>query len=292
MTPQPYTGSTNSTSTSSSSTQTSTTVTTTSFSSTTSSNTRTITRTSTGNPTTTTSSSTSSPPSASGGSGLGLIVPLYSYPDSDWTTLINAKLQYPSVPVIAIVNPDNGAGNSRDSNFVNGIQNLENAGIIVLGYVDTQGASVSISQAESQISHYTSWYNVDGTFFDNVPSNNGYQNYYSTLDQYAHSLGQTLTMGNPGSSIPSSYIGTLDSFMIYESNGVPSLSSLTSWLSGELGQSGSDFAFIATQSSLPSQSYFNSIAPYVSWVWITNQGASYMDLPSYLTAEMAELSAA
>ncbi|MDG7006989.1 MAG: hypothetical protein JRN06_01950 [Nitrososphaerota archaeon] len=41
------------------------------------------------------------------------------------------------------------------------------------------------------------------------------------------SLGMTYTMGNPGTSVSSSYIGTLDNLCIYESNGYPSLSFIT-----------------------------------------------------------------
>ena len=40
--------------------------------------------------------------------------------------------------------------------------------------------------------------------------------------------GMTYTVGNPGTSIPESFIGTVDTILVYESTGLPSISTLTS----------------------------------------------------------------
>src|SRR5215471_11793168 len=57
---------------------------------------------------------------------IGMIVPLYSYPTNPiWTTLIQAKETQPSVPVIAVINPDSGPGSSYDPNYASGIQSLQ-----------------------------------------------------------------------------------------------------------------------------------------------------------------------
>ena len=53
--------------------------------------------------------------------------------------------------------------------------------------------------------------------------------YYKTLDDYANSRGFTFTVGNPGTDTISSYVGTVDNIIIYESAGTPSLSSLGGW---------------------------------------------------------------
>src|SRR5207244_11745384 len=50
-------------------------------------------------------------------SALGLIVPLYSAPGCAWSQLIDAKKQYPSIPIIAIINPHNGSGVSKDPTY-------------------------------------------------------------------------------------------------------------------------------------------------------------------------------
>ena len=81
---------------------------------------------------------------ASASSNTGIVVPLYTYPtDSSWSSLISVKDSYPSVPIIAIINPDNGPGSSKDSNYVSGIAKLQASGIVVLGYVYTNYGSRS-----------------------------------------------------------------------------------------------------------------------------------------------------
>jgi Spherulation-specific family 4. len=51
------------------------------------------------------------------------MIALYTYPDSTWDVVAQAKSAHPSVPVVAIINPNNGPGSSRDANYVSGIQN-------------------------------------------------------------------------------------------------------------------------------------------------------------------------
>lgn len=52
---------------------------------------------------------TSGGTSAVGTQASATIVPLYSYPtEAPWAAIVSAKLAHPSVPVIAIVNVDNG----------------------------------------------------------------------------------------------------------------------------------------------------------------------------------------
>src|SRR5438270_4956564 len=115
----------------------------------------------------------------------GVMVPLYTYPtDNTWNQMINAKSAYPSVPMIAIINPSDGPGPSRDSAYDTGIQKLHNAGISVLGYVLTGWASRSSSAVKSDISAYKSWYNVNGIFFDEMSNSAGDETYYKNLSTY------------------------------------------------------------------------------------------------------------
>src|SRR5487761_880669 len=57
----------------------------------------------------------------------GIIVPLYSYPGSVWTSLIQQHLAYPSVPIIAVINPSTGSGSASNPDYVSGIQSLTGA---------------------------------------------------------------------------------------------------------------------------------------------------------------------
>src|SRR5882762_6634510 len=140
----------------------------------------------------------------------GVVVPLYIYPDSTWTTIALTAKANPNVPIIAIINPNNGPGSSSDPTYLAAVQNLQSSGVTVLGYVATGYGNNAISSEESQINKYHSWYNIDGIFFDEMSNTAGYESYYSTLNSFVKSNGMTYTMGNPGTSVPSSYIGILD----------------------------------------------------------------------------------
>jgi hypothetical protein len=220
----------------------------------------------------------------------GVVIPLYTYPtDGSWTQVIQAKQAYPNVPFIAVINPNSGPGSSQDASYVQGINNLRAAGITVVGYVAT-GYAVSsyssVSNVESQVAAYHNWYAVNGILFDEMSNQPGYESYYSTIGNYVHSLGMSLTMGNPGTSVPNSFLGTLDVLCIYESNGYPSLSFIT-----YPGYSPSNFAVIALSVSL-STPFLTGAAPLTSWFYITDAGGSnpYDVLPTYFTTEVATLS--
>lgn len=222
----------------------------------------------------------------------GVLIPLYSYPGSYWTQVIQAKNAHPSVPIVAVINPNNGPSTSSDPNYVSGIQQLQAAGVIVLGYVDTTFATKSITSAETEITHYNTWYHVNGIFFDDMQNVNGYQTYYSTLSTFAKSLGMTMTLGNPGTSILSSYLGSEDNLCIFENNYEPTVSDLQS---NTMGDPKTNFSFIAYEVGLPSQSFINSIVPYVSYMYATDDGSDgnpYDSVPSYLDSLVAELASA
>ena len=221
-------------------------------------------------------------------SSTGIMIPLYSYPGSYWTQVIQAKNAHPSVPFVVIINPDNGPGSSSDSTYVSSVQQMQSAGIVVLGYVATGYGSNSQSGEESQINSYISWYHVNGIFFDEMANVSGLETYYSTLNNYAHNHGLTLTVGNPGTDTLSSYIGTMDNLVIYENPGLPTLSDLGGW---HTSYSKSNFSMIAFGVSLPSQSYITSITPDVSYVYVTNDNLPnpYDSVPSYLGSLAGEL---
>ena len=221
----------------------------------------------------------------------GVIVPLFTYPTSPtWNEVIQAKLANPSVPIIAIINPDSGPGVVQDSNYKQGIDALRSAGITVLGYVYTQYAQRSLVSAEADINTYHEWYNISGILFDEMSNVIGNENYYSTLSSYAKSLGYVLTAGNPGTSVPASYIGTVNILNIYENQGLPLTSSLATWTSAYSKQ---NFAMVSYGVDSTNSSYEASASNYVSWIYITNANLPnpYDVLPPYFASEVAALNA-
>ena len=159
------------------------------------------------------------PHQAHAASQTGVMIALYTYPGSTWDVVAQAKIAHPSVPIVAIINPNNGPGSSRDANYVSGIQELHAAGVVVIGYDATGYASNSASSVKSVMNTWKSLYNIDGIFFDEMANWSGPESYYSDLTSYAKSLGYTMTVGNPGTDTLPSYIGTVDNLMIYENPG-------------------------------------------------------------------------
>ncbi|TLX81877.1 MAG: hypothetical protein E6L00_05215, partial [Thaumarchaeota archaeon] len=202
---------------------------------------------------------------------------------------IQAKNAYPSVPIVAIINPSSGPSSSIDSNYVSGIQQLQAAGVKVLGYVYTSYGTRSTSSIESDINSYNNWYHVNGIFFDEMANKVGFETYYSNLSSYAKSLSMTMTVGNPGTDTLSSYIGTVDILDIYENPSLPALTSLTGW---HTSYPKSNFGFIGFGvSSLPNQSIITADSSYVAYMYITDDTLPnpYDTVPSYLNAEVGML---
>ena len=218
---------------------------------------------------------------------IGIVVPLYSYPTSgSWTAVIQAKQAYPNVPVIVVVSPGSGPGGSQDANYVQGIKELQAAGIKVLGYVDTGYGSDSISSVEAKVDLWEAWYAPNGIFFDRMNNVPGYEGYYSSLGSYVHSLGMGTTMGNPGTSVPDSYVGTLDILNVFESGYLPALSFIT-----YPGYAPTSFATMSYGVGLDS-AFISGAQGLVSWVYLTDGTLPdpYSSLPSYFAAEFSLIS--
>ncbi|HVC27528.1 MAG TPA: spherulation-specific family 4 protein [Nitrososphaerales archaeon] len=196
-----------------------------------------------------------------------LIVPLYTYPGVSWTSIIQAKEANPGVAMVTIINPDNGPGFSIDQNYVNGINSLRAAGVVVLGYDHTSYGARPLATVEADINSYKSWYNLSGIFFDEMANVAGYEGYYSALNQYAKSVGFNFTVGNPGSAIPASYIGTMDVIVAYENQGVPNTASLAAMTNGVPAN---HFAVIAYGVNVWNGSEVSNIYNYASYVYVTN----------------------
>jgi len=218
----------------------------------------------------------------------GIMIPLYTYPGSTWTNVIAVEKANPGVPIVAIINPNSGPGAGMDPNYASGILSLQSAGVEVIGYVPTGYGSRSISEVESMVNQYRSWYPVTGIFFDEMSNVAGSESYYSTLNAYAKSLGFTYTVGNPGADTIPSYVGTMDTIVIYENQGLPSLSSLEGWHSN---YAKGNFAMMAYGVQSVNQSYPSITSPHVGYIYITNAQLPnpYDALPPYLAAVASAL---
>ncbi|HEV2192893.1 MAG TPA: spherulation-specific family 4 protein [Nitrosopumilaceae archaeon] len=160
----------------------------------------------------------------------GIIIPLYTKPGNEWEKIIQAKNNHTSVPILVIINPNNGPTPCLNDDYVKGISHLKSAGIFTLGYVFTNYASRNDTEVISDIDDWKKCYpNIEGIFFDGMSYIPGNENYYANLTSYAKSQGFEFTVGNPGIDTLPSYIGTVDNIIIYENSGLPTIKSLEGW---------------------------------------------------------------
>ncbi|MDE2026328.1 MAG: hypothetical protein KGJ07_07575, partial [Patescibacteria group bacterium] len=208
----------------------------------------------------------------------GLIVPLYSYPGTMWDKLIQVKEAHPPIPIIAIINPDNGPG-IKDTNYVTGVQKLQSAGITVLGYVYTQ--HVDVTEIRNDINEYKNWYGVNGIFFDAMSNTRGNETFYKQLTGYAKSMGLNFTVGNPGADTLPTYIGTVDNIVIHDNSGLPSDLQLGGW---HENFTKSNFSSISYGVSDINQTYVADAAKYVKYLYVTNLTLPnpFNALPNYI----------
>jgi hypothetical protein len=207
----------------------------------------------------------------SGGSGgAGTIVPLYSYPGtSPWSAIVAAKKAHPTVPVVAIVNPNNGPGTSVDANYTSGIASLQAAGITVIGYVATGYAGRAESAVQADVAAWRSFYPaVTGIFFDEMDNRAGNEAFYTRQSSYARGQGFTYTVGNPGTDTLASYVGTVDTILIYEKDG---LGTLPTWYQSYPASNFGVIPYDVTSFSSAAQSFVsNAEADHIGYIYLTD----------------------
>jgi hypothetical protein len=220
----------------------------------------------------------------------GTMVPLYTYPsDSSWTAIVAAKEAHPTVPVIAVFNPNSGPGASVDATYVTATNDLKNAGIVVLGYVPTGYAARDANEVKAEIDDYVAWYPATtGIFFDEQSNEPGFESYYSDLDTYVKSKSLTFTVGNPGTDTAESYVGALDMMLIYETDGLPSVSSLGGWHDAHDKH---NFGIIPYKVPSLDASFVAQAKDHVGYIYLTDDDLPnpWDSLPPYFDALLGEL---
>lgn len=230
--------------------------------------------------------------SGSGGTqaSIGTMVPLYTYPsDSSWTAIVAAKQAHPTVPVIAVFNPNSGPGASADPTYVTATNDLKSAGIVVLGYVPTGYADRDPNEVKAEIDDYVAWYPAaTGIFFDEQSNEPGFESYYSDLDAYVKSKSLTFTVGNPGTDTAESYLGALDMMLIYETDGLPSITSLGGWHDG---YDKHNFGVIPYKVPALDATFVGEAKQHVGYIYLTDDDLPnpWDSLPPYFDALLGEL---
>ena len=223
----------------------------------------------------------------------GVIVPLYIYPqlwisDNAWKRLANIAKRHPNSKIIAIINPENGPGTLRNTDYAYGIKMLKDVGITVVGYTYTEYGQRPTSEIQTDINRYQSFYSIEGgvmgILFDEMSNQPGKESYYKNLSNYAKSKAATLTIGNPGTSTTESYVSTMDTMTIYEGQGLPSISLLNDRTTFAGTYDKRNFNYVSYGIPSLDIAATKMTTFFVGWLYVTDDDLQnpWDSLPSYL----------
>ena len=222
---------------------------------------------------------------------LGILVPSYFDPSSGlWDELNFAATR---VPLVAIMNPNNGPGTKQNANYVAAVNSLRATGGRVIGYVYTSYAARDTNTVTADIDRYFSFYAVDGIFLDEMTddADTSHLDYYAVLYQYIQRQGTNLVVvGNPGINTQETYLTrpAADMLVTFESNtGYPALV-VDGWVTKHLAQQFSHLPYnVASAATLTN--YINLAASRnAGWIYVTDDTLPnpWDTLPAYWTNEV------
>jgi len=147
---------------------------------------------------------------------LGTIVPAYFYPslldpNNPWHDLLDAVNQ---IPVIAIINPNNGPGSSKNADYEQAIQKIHNVKENnantqrgkAIGYVFTSYGTRAMTACKDDIDAYYRFYEVDGIFIDEMSTASDRVEFYRELYAYIRQKdSHAIVVGNPGTDTIQKY---------------------------------------------------------------------------------------
>jgi len=197
----------------------------------------------------------------------GIIIPLYSENAVEYNKVIQVKNANKDVPMVVIINPNNGPGAGVDSFYQTYIPALQNAGVKVIGYVYTQYGARSSSVVKADIDKYKQFYpSLEGIFFDEMANVPGSETYYRNLVDYAKTKGFSFSVGNPGAVTSAEYIGIMNFTIIYEDQGLPSISQFQNYASYDNNKLGMLPYDVGTYSA----DWVKQAADIVGWIYFYN----------------------
>jgi len=214
----------------------------------------------------------------------GLIMPIYGNTTYQFNDAVAAAQK---VPMIAIINPNDGVGTSKIASIASQVTRLKTAKATVAGYISTVYGAVSLSSVYTSIDRYVSWYGATGIFLDEMSDRATKVSYYQSIYTYAKNKGLTV-VGNPGTFTVVNYAAVADILVTYEdplSAGWNTYKQST-WTNS---YAVSKFAAIiyATSSSVWKAAIDRAIALRYGWVFVTDIGGAdpFGRAPTYIAAE-------
>lgn len=237
-----------------------------------------------------------------------IAVPAYFAPGSKWDQLTQGA----PTTGLAVANPDTGPGQGFDSGYAAAIQSAHNAGVKVIGYVDTgyfgttgrttRDGQTSVSAWQTQIQQdVDTWYSLygsdglDGVFFDDALADcgtgNAHVQLYVGIEDYVKQHTGAYVVDNPGTGAEQCYTQAADTLVTFEG----SYATYTGWTppaweaSASPGQIWNLVYDAASQSQLD-QAMSLSKSRNAGFVYVTDDVLDnpWDTLPSYWTAELSD----
>ena len=149
--------------------------------------------------------------SAAVAADLRILIPLYADPQwynppaYVWDDVAAAGT---NVPIVAIINPENGPGAGfPNADYVHGMNDLNAGGVTMLGYVYSSYGARATSVIRADIDAYSSNALIRGIFVDEVASSTNFVGYYADVYAYIHSKSNMATVVlNPGTHLAEEYV--------------------------------------------------------------------------------------
>lgn len=245
-----------------------------------------------------------------------LFVPLYSWPvkyvngqrmlSDSWQALYNTASANPNLKIMMILNPDNGnfglggglltqdqmATAQANPDILWAVQKMQSRkNISITGYVYTEYAARDPEICKQRIDLYKKLYGTTGILFDQMSSVAGNEVYYSNLDSYVKGTGMPFTVGNPGTSVPESYVGKVNTIIVYEDKGLPTISTLKArTFNGKYDKN--NFGAIPHSVDRYDSTWVRQARTAVGYLYVTNDGPDgnpWDTLSSYTNRLTADL---
>ncbi len=219
-----------------------------------------------------------------------MLFPLYIAPGANganWNPVIAANT-YGNIDVI--LNPSNGPGSVKQTNYVNGIARLKAANVGIYGYVHSTYGDRSIVDVKADVDKWVNWYApITGIFVDEAEyrAGQGDEGYYAELYAYIKERGM-LAINNPGTGTNETYLNLADTTCIFESSVTKTLN-FPAW---GWNYPSNKFCYLAWGASVDQMRTAVDVATKnnVEYVYITGNGSDpWGFIPPYLAEEAALL---
>ncbi|MBI2927630.1 MAG: spherulation-specific family 4 protein [Verrucomicrobia bacterium] len=225
--------------------------------------------------------------------GLGLLVPAYFDParPGNWEALNQAAER---VPLIAIMNPNDGPSSSVNPDYTRTVNALRSAGGRVIGYVHTSYTVRPLAEVKADIDRYHAFYTIDGIFIDEMTNDSlaAHFAYYEALYRYTKAKRVSyLVVGNPGSRAAEGYVTrpTVDVLVTFENNTGYPVYVPDPWTKAQPATTFSHLCYGVASAATMTSNVELALARNVGYIYVTDDdGEERWDtLPAYWPAEVS-----